>query len=347
MNKIKTGICSYGMSGKLFHAPFIHLHKGYELYAACERSTKEIKEKYPLVISYSTIEELMADDNIELMIINTPNYTHFDYAKKALLAGKHIVVEKPFCNAVAECDELMALAKEKNKMISVYQNRRWDSDFKTVRKVVEEKLLCEIVEAEIHFDRYDENLSYKLHKETPGPGAGIFYDLGPHLIDQALQLFGMPKAVFADITVMRPISKVDDYMELLLIYDGLRVRLKSGYLVKEPIPSFVLHGSKGSFLKSRADIQENELKKDTVPGTSGWGVEPESEQGLLHTTINEETVRKKIPTESGDYGMYYELLFQAIRNGKPNPVTAEDGRKVIHIIDKAFESAKEKRIVDL
>lgn len=347
MSKIKTAICSYGMSGKLFHAPFIQQHEGYELVAACERSTKEIKERYPSVISYSTIDELMADAIIELIIINTPNYTHFDYAKKALLAGKHIVVEKPFCNTVKECDELIALAKEKNKIISVYQNRRWDSDFKTVRKIVEEKLLGEIVEAEIHFDRYDENLSYKLHKETPGPGAGIFYDLGPHLIDQALQLFGMPKALFADITVLRPVSKVDDYMELLLIYDGLRVRLKSGYLVKEPIPSYVLHGNKGSFLKSRADIQENELKKNVVPGTNGWGVEPEAEQGLLHTTINGETVRKKIPTEKGDYMMYYELLFQAIRNGKPNPVPAEDGRKVIYIIDKAFESVKEKRIVDL
>ena len=347
MNEIKTGICSYGMSGKLFHAPFIQQHEGFELYAACERSTKEIIEKYPSVISYSTIDELMADENVELIIINTPNYTHFDYAKKALLAGKHIVVEKPFCNTVSECDELIALAKEKNKLISVYQNRRWDSDFKTVKKVVDEKLLGEIVEAEIHFDRYDEALSYKLHKETPGPGAGIFYDLGPHLIDQALQLFGMPKALFADITVLRPISKVDDYMELLLIYDRLRVRLKSGYLVKEPILSYVLHGNKGSFLKSRADIQENDLKKYILPGTSGWGVEPEAEQGLLHTTINGETVRKKIPTEKGDYGMYYELLFLAIRNGKPNPVPAEDGRKIVYIIDKAFESAKEKRIVDL
>lgn len=347
MSKIKTGICSYGMSGKLFHAPFIHGHEGYELYAACERSKKEIAEKYPGVISYATIDELMADDTIELMIINTPNYTHFDYAKKALLAGKHIVVEKPFCNNVAECDELMALAKEKNKMISVYQNRRWDSDFRTVRKVVEEKLLGDVVEAEIHFDRYDENLSYKLHKETPGPGAGIFYDLGPHLIDQALQLFGMPASVFADITALRPISKVDDYMEIILLYNRLRVRLKSGYLVKEPIPSYVIHGSKGSFLKSRGDVQENALKLYTSPGIADWGLEPEAEQGLLHTTINGETVRKKIPTERGDYKEYYRLLHDALRNGAPLPVTAEDGRNVIYIIEKCFESANQKKIIGL
>jgi scyllo-inositol 2-dehydrogenase (NADP+) len=347
MNKIKTALCSYGMSGKLFHAPFIDLHEGFELYAACERSKKEIKEKYPSVISYSSFEELLTDDNIELLIINTPNYTHFDYAKYALLAGKHIVVEKPFCNTAAECDYLIALAKEKKLVISVYQNRRWDSDFQTVKKVVEEGLLGEVAEAEFHFDRYDENLSYKLHKETPGPGAGIFYDLGPHLIDQALQLFGMPYAVFADITAMRPVSKVDDYMELILFYDRRRIRLKSGYLVKEPVPSFVVHGNKGSFLKTRADIQENALKQNISPASDGWGIEPETEQGLLHTTINGETVRKKLPTEKGDYGIYYDLLFKAIRHGEPVPVSAEDGRNVIYIIDKAFESVREKKMINV
>jgi len=347
MNKIKTAICSYGMSGKLFHAPFIQLNDGFELYAACERSKKEIREKYPSVVSYSSIEELLNDEKIELLIINTPNYTHYDFAKKALLAGKHIVVEKPFCNTIAECDELIALAQEKNKIISVYQNRRWDSDFKTVKKIIDEKLLGEIVEAEFHFDRYDENLSYKQHKETPGPGAGIFYDLGPHLIDQALELFGMPYALFADITAMREISKVDDYMELILFYDRLRVRLKSGYLVREPIPSYIVHGTKGSFIKSRGDIQENALKQNISPGTKDWGAEPVSEEGLLHTTINGETVRKKIPTEKGDYGTYYELLFRAIRNGAPIPVTAAEGRNVIYIIEKAFESVREKKLVNI
>jgi len=347
MNKIKTAICSYGMSGKLFHAPFIALNDGFELYAACERSKKEINEKYPSVISYSSFEELLNDGNIELLIINTPNYTHYDFAKRALLADKHIVVEKPFCNTVAECDELIALAKEKNKIISVYQNRRWDSDFKTVKKVVDEKLLGEIVEAEFHFDRYDENLSYKLHKETPGPGAGIFYDLGPHLIDQALQLFGMPKALFADITAMRQVSKVDDYMELILFYDRLRVRLKSGYLVKEPIPSYVVHGTKGSFIKSRRDIQENALKQNISPAAKDWGVEPISEEGLLHTTINRETIRTRIPTERGDYGTYYELLYLAIRNGAAIPVTAAEGRNVIYIIEKAFESVRDKKLVNI
>lgn len=345
MKKIKTGLCSYGMSGKLFHAPFLQQHGGYELYAVCERSKKEMQDRYPGVISYATIDELMADAAIELMIINTPNYTHFDYARKALLAGKHIVVEKPFCNTVAECDELIALAKEKGKKISVYQNRRWDSDFQTVRKVIGEKWLGDVVEAEIHFDRYDQNLSPKLHKETPGPGAGIFYDLGPHLVDQALQLFGMPRAIFADITILRPISKVDDYIELILFYEGLRVRLKAGYLVKEPVPAYVIHGNLGSFHKSRGDIQEAELKKFVVPGSAEWGKEPESQQGILNVIRDGETLRKLVPTENGNYGIYYTRLYEALRNNAPLPVTAEEGRNVIAIIEKAYQSVHEKRII--
>lgn len=343
MNTIKTALCSYGMSGKVFHAPFINLHGGFELYAVLERTNKEINERYPAVISYSFLEEMLGDDNIELVIVNTPNYTHFDFAKKALLAGKHIVVEKPFCNSRAECDELIALAQEKNKMISVYQNRRWDSDFATVKKVVEEGLLGEIVEAEFHFDRYDQQLSYKLHKEIPGPGAGLLYDLGPHLIDQALQMFGMPQSVWADLETMRSISQVEDYFELVLFYDKLRVRLKAGYLVREAIPAYVVHGRKGSFIKVRGDIQEAELKKGQLPGTVSWGTEPESGQGLLHTEINGELVRKKVPTVQGDYGQFYELFYRALRHGATLPVTAEDGRNVIAVIEKAFAANKEKK----
>ncbi|HNN72248.1 MAG TPA: Gfo/Idh/MocA family oxidoreductase, partial [Ferruginibacter sp.] len=238
-----------------------------------------------------------------------------------------------------------AIAKEKGKKISVYQNRRWDSDFLTVRKVIEEKWLGDVVEAEIHFDRYDQNLSPKLHKETPGPGAGIFYDLGPHLIDQALQLFGMPNAVFADITILRPVSKVDDYLELILFYDRLRVRLKAGYLVKEPVPAYVIHGNLGSFHKSRGDIQEAELKKFVVPGSTEWGKEPESQQGILNVIRDGETLRKLVPTENGNYGIYYTRLYEALRNNATLPVTAEEGRNVIGIIEKAYQSVHEKRII--
>jgi scyllo-inositol 2-dehydrogenase (NADP+) len=348
MQQIKTALCSFGMSGWVFHAPFIHLHDGFELYAVFERTKNLAEEKYPGIKTFRSLEEMLADDAIELVIVNTPNYTHFEYAKLALLAGKHVVIEKPFTNTVAEAEELIALAEKQNKKLSVYQNRRWDSDFKTVQKVVQEKWLGEVVEAEIHFDRYSETLSYKQHKETPGPGAGILYDLGPHLIDQALQLFGMPMAVFADATNLRPISQVDDYLELILFYNNLRVRLKSGYLVRELLPAYIFHGTKGSFIKPRADVQETELQKGKTPAESDWGTEPEAGKGLLHTDKDgQNIIREYISSEKGNYMAYYDGLHQALRLDKPVPVSAEDGLKVIRIIEAAFKSVQEKRTIQL
>lgn len=346
MDVINTALCSFGMSGKVFHAPFINLHKGFNLHAVVERSKKEAMEPYPEVKSYPTVEGMLADETISLVVVNTPNYTHYDFAKKALLAGKHVVVEKPFCITAKECDDLIRIAKDKNKILSVFQNRRWDSDFRTVQLVVKDELLGEIVEAEFHFDRFDEKLSYKLHKETPGPGAGLLYDLGSHLIDQAVCLFGMPKAVFADLAIMRPISKVEDYMELIFFYNKFRVRLKASYQVREAIPSYILHGNKGSFIKSRSDLQETLLKTGAIPGKQDWGVESKEEEGLLHTEVDGKIIREKIPTLQGNYFDFYNQLYNAIIYNDPLPVTAEEGRNVIALIEKAYQSFNGKRIVE-
>jgi scyllo-inositol 2-dehydrogenase (NADP+) len=348
MQPIKTALCSFGMSGWVFHAPFIHLHERFELYAVFERTKNLGEEKYPGIKTFRSLEAMLADEEIELVIVNTPNYTHFDYAKQALLAGKHVVVEKPFTNTVAEAEELIALAAKQNKKLSVYQNRRWDSDFKTVQNIVQQKLLGEVVEAEIHFDRFNEVLSYKLHKETPGPGAGILPDLGPHLIDQALQLFGMPTAVFADATNMRPISQVEDYMELLLFYNNLRVRLKGSYLVREALPAYIFHGTKGSFIKPRADVQEADLQKGRDLTDTDWGTEPETGKGLLHTDKDgKNIIREYIVSEKGDYMSFYNGIYDALRNDKPLPVIAEDGLNVVRIIETAFKSVAEKKIIAL
>jgi len=211
MLPINTALCSFGMSGIVFHAPFIKQNPGFNFYAVWERSKNLAEKKYPRVKTYRYLEEMLADDLVELVIVNTPNVTHYEYEKKALLAGKHVIVEKPFTINVAEAEELISLADKQNKKLSVYQNRRYDSDFKILKKVIAEGWLGEIVEAEMHFDRFKEELSPKAHKEIPGPGNGILYDLGSHLIDQALQLFGLPAKVFADIQILRPISQVDDY----------------------------------------------------------------------------------------------------------------------------------------
>jgi len=335
------------MSGWVFHAPFINLHPGFTFHSVWERSKNLAKQKYPDVIVRNSYEDLLSDKDVELVVVNTPNYTHYDYAKKALLAGKHIIVEKPFTITTTEAKELIDLAKEKNKMIAVFQNRRNDSDFKTVKKVVEQNLLGDIVEAEIHYDRYNQLLSPKLHKEVPGPGTGILYDLGSHLIDQALQLFGMPQAVFADLAITRPISKVEDYMEVLLFYPNLRVRIKGGYLVRELLPAYILHGSKGSFLKSRADVQEAMLQASVLPTAPGYGIEPDSEQGLLHTEKDGKVIREHIISEKGNYFNFYDGIYEAIRNNAPSPVPATDALKVIGIIENAYKSNAEKRVITL
>lgn len=347
MIPIKTAILSFGMSGKVFHAPFINLHQGFELVGIWERTKSASLSFYPNIKVYRSLEEILADETIELVVVNTPTATHYPFAKKVLEAGKHAVVEKAFTTTVEEAIELKQLADEKGLILSVFQNRRWDSDFKTVRKIVEEGWLGEIMEAEIHYDRYKEELSPKAHKETPAPGAGILNDLSPHLIDQSLTLFGMPNAVFADIRITRPGSKVDDYFEILLYYPTLRVRLKSGYQVREPFPSYVIHGRKGSFHKSRADIQEAKLLAGEIPNLSDWGTEPETEQGLLHTERDGEVVRKRVPSLQGNYYGYYDTIYRSIRENEPVQVSAMDGIHVMQIIEAAAKSSRERKVINL
>jgi predicted dehydrogenase len=347
MQKIKTALLSYGMSGKVFHAPFVTLHPGFELLGSWERSKKLIQEDYPEVKSYPTLESVLEDKSIEFVIVNTPTSTHFEYTKKVLLAGKHALVEKAFTTTVAEAEELNALAKEKGLKLIVFQNRRWDSDFKTVQKVVSEGSLGEIVEAEFHFDRYNPILSPKLHKETVNSGAGTLKDLGPHIIDQALCLFGMPKAVFADIRITREHSVVDDYFDILLYYPDFRARLKAGFFVREPNPSYVVHGKIGSFLKSRGDVQEDELKLGKKPNLTDWGTEKEGNEGLVHTEIDGKIIREKVPTFQGNYYDFFDGVYQSIANDLPEPITAEDGVNVMRIIEAAFQSNAQKKAINL
>jgi scyllo-inositol 2-dehydrogenase (NADP+) len=346
MQKLKTALLSYGMSGKVFHAPFVAFHEGFELIGSWERSKKHIQQDYPNAKSYTTLEELLQDD-IDLVIVNTPVATHFEYAKKVLLAGKHAIVEKAFTTTAAEARELMDLAKEKKLKLSVFQNRRWDSDFKTVQKVVNNKMLGQLVEAAFHFDRYNPLLSPKTHKETPNSGAGILKDLGPHLIDQALYLFGFPQSVFADIRVTREHSLVDDCIDILLYYSDFRVRLKAGFFVREANPAYVIHGKKGSFLKTRADVQEDELKLGVKPNLSSWGIENSGNEGLLHTMIDDKISKEKVPTLQGNYYDFFEGVYQSITNDTKEPVTANEGLQVMQIIEAAIESNAQNKVVAL
>lgn len=347
MLPVNTALCSFGMSGIVFHAPFIHLHPGFNLYGIWERTKDVARQKYPEVKIFRSLEELLADDAVELVVVNTPNYTHFDYARQALEAGKHVVIEKPFAATSQQAAELIQLAQQKNVILSVFHNRRNDSDFKTVQQVIQQGWLGEIVEAEIHYDRYKIEPSPKEHKEIPRPGTGLLYDLGPHIIDQALVLFGSPEAVFADVRALRPSSQVDDCFDITLYYSSLRVKVKSSLIVREPLPSYIIHGREGSFIKSRADVQEATLQSGIEPGIEGYGTEPDTEQGLLHTEKNGEVIREKIPTLTGNYMDYYNGIYKAIREDQPVPVNAADALTGIKIIEAAYNSSKERKAINL
>lgn len=345
MKKIKTALLSYGMSGKVFHAPFLTTHPGFELVGAWERSQKLISKDYPEAKSYASLDELLNDD-IDLVVVNTPVETHFEYAKKALLAGKHALVEKAFTTTSAEAKELQKLAKSKKLKLSVFQNRRWDSDFKTVQNIYSKNLLGDLVEAEFHYDRFNPDLSPKQHKETANAGSGILKDLGPHIIDQALFLFGFPNALFADVRITRDHSVVDDYFDILLYYETLRVRLKASFFVRELAPSYILHGKKGSFLKQRGDVQEDALKSGQKPNSKDWGKEPISKEGLLHTQTKVTVIQEHVSTLDGNYMDFFNALYDSIENDKPEPVTAEDGYKTMRIIEAAIESSKTKKVLE-
>ena len=335
---INTALCSFGMSGLVFHAPFIHANPGFNLYAVWERSKKTADQIYPDIISFDTLDSMLADAAIDLVIVNTPNYTHFEFAKKALLSGKHVLVEKAFTVTVSESEELIRIAKEKNKQLSVFQNRRYDSDFKTVKKIIDEDILGDIFEVEFHFDRFKPALSPKQHKESAIPGAGLLHDLGPHLIDQALCLFGVPVSVSGQLKIERPGSLVNDWFDILLFYPTLTVRLKAGLLVKEPLPAYMLRGTKGSFIKERADIQEDILKQGQKPGAKDWGTEPLSAAGILTIIANGKTHSTKIQSLRGNYMEFYNGLYEAIINNRKLPVSAQDGLNVMRIIEAVLLS---------
>lgn len=347
MQKIKTALLSYGMSGSVFHAPFLNLHPGFELAGSWERSKKLIQKDYPETESYPSLESILEDSSVELVIVNTPTGTHYDFTKKVLMAGKHAVVEKAFTITAAEAEELDTLAKEKSLSLSVFQNRRWDSDFKTVKKVVDSGVLGELVEVTFSYEAYLPELNTKAHLEEPSPAAGLIRDRGPHMIDQALYLFGYPDAVFADLAIMRTGSRVNDYFELILYYADKRVRLKGGFLAREMAPSYIVHGKRGSFLKSRADQQEDRLLAGEKPDTDNWCEEPESAWGILHAERNGEAFREKVPSEKGNYLEFYDLVYGAIRKGEKEPVSAEEGLLTMKIIEAALESQTDQQIITL
>ena len=351
MHLVKVGLCAFGMSGKVFHAPFLKEHPGFFMSAIVERTKQESKTKYAKSTIYPSVEEMLLHADVELVIVNTPVQTHFEYVKMALEAGKNVIVEKPFTVDVSEAKELVMLAKEKNLFLSVYQNRRFDRDYIQVQKILEEGKLGNLKEIEIRFDRFRTEPSAKEHKENPHlKGSGALHDLGSHLIDQAIQLFGFPEKLFADVFSMKGKEFANDYFEILLYYKtDLRVRLKSSVFSKEAHYAYILHGEKGSFLQERTDDQENELVSGAIPTFNEDWIKPLTEPDGILNYLNENSDPERMLTSSepGNYINYYQAVYDHIVFGDPLPSPAAEIIQNMKIIEAALESSEKRKIVHL
>jgi predicted dehydrogenase len=351
MQLVKVGLCAFGMSGKIFHAPFLKEHPGFFMSAIVERSKVESKEKYPDATIYRSVEEMLQDADIDVVVVNTPVQTHFEYTKMALSAGKNVIVEKPFTVNVVEAEELVRLAETKNLFLSVYQNRRFDRDYLQVQKVISEGKLGTIKEVEIRFDRFRTEASGKEHKENPEQnGSGSVHDLGSHLVDQATQLFGFPEKLFADVFSMKGEKYANDYFEILLYYkDDLRVRLKSSVFIKEEHFAYKIHGDKGSFLQERTDDQENELAAGAIPTYGQNWMQPLKESDGIITYFNEnsESKRNLTSSEPGNYMNYYQQIYEHIVFGYALPSLGNEVVQNMKIIEAALESSRKGKVVEL
>ncbi len=326
MNKIiKTGILSFGVSGRVFHAPLLKYHSAFEFTAVVERSIKKAHLEYPNVKSYDSIDELLLDNSIELVIVNTPNETHFEFALKAIKAHKHVMVDKPFTAASSQAKELFKEAKKNGVLVLPFQNRRYDSDFLSVKKVVESGKLGNLIEAHFRYDRYSNTINKNSWKEVPGPGSGVIYNLGSHTIDGVISMFGIPLKWSKYPAYVRHNTKVVDFVHIHLMYpNNLQVFVTISFLVADPQPAFMIHGTLGTYKKNRTDVQENQLNDGMLPDNLLYGVELPDSEGLL-TTIDSNGVKKqeKIAAKKASYINVFEDVYQTIRMGKEYPVTEE------------------------
>lgn len=345
-DEVGVGLVGYGMAARVFHAPVITSVEGLRLKKVVERRAEESRARYPWVEVVRDLDALLGDEEVGLVVVATPNASHFELARRSLLAGKHVVVEKPFAVTSEEAGRLVGLARERGKILSAHHNRRWDGDFLTVRRLLEGGLLGRLVEYESRFDRFRNRPRPGAWREEAGPGSGILYDLGPHLLDQAQVLFGRPRAVTADVRTQREFARADDSFDVALDYDGLKVTLRAGMLARGAGPRFVLRGTEGSFVKYGFDPQEEALKRGLTPAEPGWGEEPEERWGVLDTEAGGLHIRGRVETVAGQYQAYYRNVADAV-NGRAEPaVKPEEARDTIRLIELAFQSSAERRTIN-
>jgi predicted dehydrogenase len=346
---LKIGLMGYGFAGATFHAPVIE-HCGapadapsvpYARVAAIATSQPEhARADYPAAEIMADLDGLIASGNVDCIVIATPNDTHYALAAKVLAAGKHVVVDKPVTLTAAEARTLARLAREHGVLFAPFHNRRWDGDFMTVRDLVEGGMLGRIVHFESHFDRFRPQVRQRWREEA-SRGGGLLFDLGPHLIDQALALFGAPESIFATVKQHRDQASAPDYVHLLLGYADKEVVLHASALAAIEPPRFAVHGTRGSYVKAGLDTQEDQLKAGLRPGQDGFG--GGNAAGTLRALEGEREVERVVPTRDGAYVEFYRALAEAITHGAPFPVSAQDAVDVMTVIELANESAREGR----
>lgn len=337
---IKVGVIGFGLAGKSFHAPLIDAVERLKLAAIVTSRVDEVADAFPGVAVVPTAEALIADPSIDLIVIATPNELHAPLARAGLEVGKHVVIDKPFAVDPADGVALIELAAARGLVLSVFHNRRWDADFLTVLDVLGGGALGEVMLAELRWDRFRPAIKPGWREATVEQGGGMLADLGPHLIDQALQLFGTPEAITADIAAQRADVVVDDYFELTLHYGERRVILSASTLIVAPRPRFALHGSKGSFVKFGLDPQEAMLRAGATANDAGYGEEAPEAFGTLTVAEGQPEL---VPSVRGDWRRYYEGVADAILDGAPPPVDPADALTGLNLIALARRSAAEGR----
>lgn len=338
---IRVGLIGYGYAGKTFHAPLIRAVPALDLRVVGSRDPAKVRADLPGLAVMADPAAVAASDGVDLVVIASPNDTHAPLARIAMEAGKHVVIDKPFTLDLAEARGLVALARRHGGKLSVFHNRRWDSDYLSVRKAIADGVVGKVRHFESHFDRFRPQVRDRW-REGAGPGSGIWYDLGPHLVDQAFQLFGLPDRVSANLARLRPGALSDDWAHVVLDYPDLRVVLHTSMLVAGGSPRFVVHGEAGSLVKEHPDVQEQQLLAGMAPGAPGWGQDPD--RIAIHDGRGGV---KRLPALAGDQPRFYQDLAQGIAHGGVDQTPALDALQVMACIEAALISARTGTVVAL
>ncbi|HBC0584823.1 TPA: oxidoreductase [Enterobacter cloacae] len=338
-DSIRVGLIGYGYASKTFHAPLIAGTPGMALAAVSSSDATKVHADWPTVPVVSEPKHLFNDPNIDLIVIPTPNDTHFPLAKAALEAGKHVVVDKPFTVTLSQARELDALAKSLGRLLSVFHNRRWDSDFLTVKALLSEGTLGEITFFESHFDRFRPQVRNRW-REQAGPGSGIWFDLAPHLLDQAVNLFGLPVSMTVDLAQLRPGAQTTDYFHAILSYPQRRIVLHGTMVAAAESARYIIHGTRGSYVKFGLDPQEDRLKNGERLPQEDWGYD--MRDGVVTKVEGETLVEETLLTSPGNYPAYYAAVRDALNGTGENPVPASQAIQIMELIELGIESAKHR-----